>query len=386
MSAPIIAISRRTRSTPFTERVEAQGVKAYTVYNHTLLASAFRSLEEDYWHLRRHVQIWDVSCERQVELRGPDAARLLQLMTPRDLGRAVIGQCVYAPLVDERGGMINDPVLLKLAEDRYWVSISDSDVLLWAKGLALGMGLDVEIDEPEVYPLAVQGPKAEDLMARVFGEEVRAIRFFRFARLAFEGHPLVVARSGWSKQGGFEIYLDAPSLAGPLWDALWQAGTDLGVGPGCPNLIERIEGGLLSYGSDMTRENNPFECGLGRYCRLDGPDFIGKAALERIHSEGPARLVRGIRFAGEPTSACRVPWTLSVAGAFAGTLTSAAWSPRFETNIGLAMVERGFWEPGTEVAVTLPDGTARGGEVTELPFADLEAQTSVMGRGMDQGA
>ena len=373
MSAPIIAISRRTRSTPFTERVEANGVKAYTVYNHTLLATAFRSLEEDYWHLRRHVQIWDVSCERQVQLRGPDAARLLQLMTPRDLGRTVVGQCVYAPLVDERGGLINDPVVLKLAEDRYWISIADSDVLLWAKGLALGMGLDVEVEEPEVFPLAVQGPKAEDLLARVFGEEVRSIRFFRFSRLAFERHPLVVARSGWSKQGGFEIYLDAPSLAAPLWDTLWQAGENLEVGPGCPNLIERIEGGLLSYGSDMTRENNPFECGLDRYCRLDGPDFLGKAGLQKIQAEGPARLVRGIRFEGERTSACRVAWTLSGAGAFAGMMTSAAWSPRFETNIGLAMMERGFWEAGTEVVVARPDGTARRGLVCELPFADTGA-------------
>jgi dimethylsulfoniopropionate demethylase len=373
MSAPIIISSPRIRSTPFTERVEAEGVKAYTVYNHMLLASAFRSPEEDYWHLRRHVQIWDVSCERQVELRGLDAARLLQLMTPRDLGRVVPGQCVYAPLVDERGGMINDPVALKLAEDHYWVSIADSDVLLWARGLALGLDLEVRIEEPEVYPLAVQGPKAEDLMARVFGQEVRSIRFFRFSRLEFQGHPLVVARSGWSKQGGFEIYLDVPSLALPLWDRLWQAGADLEVGPGCPNLIERIEGGLLSYGSDMTRENNPFECGLDRYCKLDGPDFIAKPALRKIQAEEPARLIRGIRFEGEPAPACRVPWALDAAGAFAGRVTSAAWSPRLETNIGLAMVERAFCDAGSEVTLALPDGASRRGLVNDLPFAETPA-------------
>jgi dimethylsulfoniopropionate demethylase len=370
MSAPVLAISRRTRSTPFTDRVEAQGVRAYTVYNHTLLATAFSSLEEDYWHLRNHVQIWDVSCERQVALGGPDAARLVQLMTPRDLGRAAVGQCLYVPLVDEKGAMINDPVALKLAEDRYWLSIADSDVLLWAKGLALGLGLEAEVEEPDVFPLAVQGPKADDLMARVFGEEVRAIRFFRFARLPFQGHPLVVARSGWSKQGGFEIYLDDPALAGALWDALWEAGADLEVGPGCPNLIERVEGGLLSYGTDMTRENNPYECGLERYCKLDGPDFLGKAALRRIKAEGPARLVRGIRFEGAPSPPCRVPWNLRAGGGIGGRMSTAVWSPRFETSIGLAMMERGCWDPGTEVAVDVPGEGARRGVVCELPFAD----------------
>jgi dimethylsulfoniopropionate demethylase len=370
MSPPVLSLSRRIRSTPFSAQVEACGVKAYTVYNSMLLPTVFRSIEEDYWHLRRHVQLWDVSCERQVELHGPDAARLMQLMTPRDLGRVAIGQCAYCPLVDEAGGMINDPVVLKLAEDRFWLSIASSDVLLWAKGLALGFGFDVAVHEPGVSPLAVQGPKAEELMARVFGEAVRAIAFFRFDRLAFEGQPFVVARSGWSKQGGFEIYLDAPELGGALWEALWQAGQDLDVGPGCPNLIERIEGGLLSYGTDMTLSNNPYECGLDRYCKLEGPDFLGKAALVRVQKTGAARRIRGLRFEGSATPSCREPWPLQAAGSFAGEVTSAVWSPRLEANLALAMVERDYWDAGTAVTVTLPDGSKRAGAVCELPFAD----------------
>ena len=367
-AAPVLSVSRRTRRTPFSERIEALGVKAYTVYNHTLLPSACRSLEEDYRHLKRHVQLWDVSGERQVQLRGADAARLAQLMTPRDLSRAVVGQCLYAPLVDERGGMVNDPVALKLAEDRFWLSIADSDVLLWAKGLACGLGLDVAVDEPPVTPLAVQGPKAEDLMAAVFGEAVRAIRFFRFDRLPFMGRPLVVARSGWSKQGGFEIYLDDPALGPDLWDALWQAGQPLEVGPGCPNLIERIEGGLLSHGNDMTLENDPFECGLDRYCHLDRPiDVLGRAALERIAAEGPRRLIRGIRFEGETCPPCAEPWPVTGQGATVGAVTSAAYSPDLASNIGIAMLARGYWEPGTAVEVETPDGL-RSGKVTALPF------------------
>ena len=371
-TAPAIAITRRTRSTPYTPRVAAAGVKTYTVYNHMLLATVFRSLEEDYWHLRRHVQLWDVSCERQVELNGPDAARLAQMMTPRDLGRAQIGQCVYAPLVDEDGGLINDPVALKLADDRFWLSLADSDALLWAKGLASGLALNVTITEPEVYPLAVQGPKSDDLMARVFGEAVRAIRFFRFERLDFRGHPLVVARSGWSKQGGFEIYLDEPSLATDLWDALWDAGTDLNVGPGCPNLIERVEGGLLSYGNEMTRDTNPYEVGLEKFCALDGPDFIAKAALRRIAAEGPARRLCGILIDGARAPACTIPWSLGVGGEEVGRLPTAVWSPRFESTIGFAMMERGWWDPGTEVAVQAEDGSNWSGRICAYPFNDAD--------------
>jgi dimethylsulfoniopropionate demethylase len=368
MSQPFIAVSRRTRPTPFSERVKALGVKAYTVYNHMLLATAFRSLEEDYHHLKRHVQLWDVSVERQVALSGPDAFRLAQMMTPRDLGRAAVGQCLYAPLVDEAGGMINDPVLLKLAEDRLWLSIADSDVLLWAKGLALGFGLEVTVEEPEVYPLAVQGPKADDLMAQVFGDAVRAIRFFRFERLAFRGHPLVVARSGWSKQGGFEIYLDAPALALELWDALWDAGQAFEVGPGCPNTIERIEGGLFSYGNDMTRENNPFECGLDRYCHLDRPiEFIARPALEKIKAEGPRRLLRGVRFDGGPVGPYRGPWRVLADGSAIGAISSAATSPDLGCNIAFAMLDRGHWTAGTPVEVETPEGRCRG-EVSDIPF------------------
>jgi dimethylsulfoniopropionate demethylase len=349
--------------------VEAQGVTSYTVYNHTLLPTTFSSLDQDYWHLKTHVQLWDMSCERQVEVRGPDAARLVQLMTPRDLSRAAIGQCLYAPLVDETGGMINDPVILKLADDRFCLSIADSDVLLWAKGLAFGLGLNVSVEEPDVWPLAVQGPKADDLMASVFGEEVREIRVFRFETIMYSGHSLVVARSGWSKQSGFEIYLDEPAFGVELWDALWEAGQPLEVRAGCPNLIERIEGGLLSYGNDMTRDNNPLECGLDRICSLDSPiEFIGQDALREIARRGIRRLIRGVRIAGEPVPDCIEPWPVRAGGAQIGTVTSAANSPRLDCGVGIAMLDRGHWGPGEQVVVETPDG-ARSATVVGLPFA-----------------
>ena len=369
MHEPLISMSRRTRRTPFSSRIEAQGVGGFTVYNHMLLPTFFRGLEEDYHHLKRHVQVWDVTCEQQVEVAGPEAARLVQLMTPRDISRLAPGRCAYAPLVDETGGMINDPVILRLADDRFWISLADSDVALWGKGLAAGLGLDARVFEPGIGPIAVQGPKADDLLSRVLGDQVRDIRFFGFAMLPFAGHAFVVARSGWSKQGGFEIYIDDAASGKALWDALFAAGEDLCVGPGCPNLIERIEGALLSHGNDMTLANNPFECGLDHFVNLESRvEFIGRDALERIRdSGGPARIIRGIRFVGAAAPNCVEPWPVLRSGKPAGQVTSAAFSPDLGTNIALAMMERSAWDPGTPVTVTTPDGT-RDGEVTDLPF------------------
>jgi dimethylsulfoniopropionate demethylase len=342
--------------------------------NHTILPKGFtKSVEDDYWHLKKHVQLWDVGCQRQVEIRGPDAAKLTQLMTPRDLSNARIGRCLYAPIIDENAGMLNDPIILKLAEDHYWLSISDSDLLLWARGLAVGMKLNVAIDEPDVWPLAVQGPKSDDLMAKVFGAAVRDIRFFRFEELDFLGHPMIVARSGFSKQGGFEIYLDQPALALELWDALWDAGEDFNVSPGCPNLIERVEAGLLSYGNEMTRQNNPLECGFDQYCKLDGSiDFIGREALQGIAERGPDRLIRGVIFDGDACPACQYPWPVEVDGKKIGHVTSAIWSPRFGKNVGLAMIDRGFWKPGNRLTVRSGDGLTRNGVISNLPISDSE--------------
>jgi dimethylsulfoniopropionate demethylase len=366
---------RRIRRTPYTDRVEAHGVCGFSVVNHMLLPKAFQpSLQEDYWHLREHVQLWDVSCQRQVELRGKDAARLAQWMTPRDLRGADVGQCLYVSIVDDTGGMINDPVLLKLAEDRFWFSIADSDVLLWAKGLALGAGMDVVVNEPDVSVLAVQGPKAEALMMNVFGQGIRDLKFFRFAEFELQGTPQIIAKSGYSKQGGFEIYLNDESLGSALWDILWDAGQPFNVAPGCPNLIDRVEGGLLSYGNEMTRENNPLECGMEAYCTLDGSlDFVGREALQAVQRHGVKRLIRGVFFDGEPCLPCAKPWPVmvdGVRGKHIGQITTAVHSPRFKRNIGLSMLERGYWEPGQPVTVRSADGKQRAGTVTALPFKE----------------
>ncbi len=343
-----VAANQRVRSTPFTRRVDAAGVSAYTVYNHMLLATVFESLEADYEHLMNHVQVWDVSCQRQVELRGPDAARLAQLMTPRDLTKTALLQGKYAPLCDERGHILNDPIIIKLEEDRWWLSIADSDIKLWAKGLACGFGLTVDVFEPCVWPLAVQGPRAEELVTRVFGDDVPGIRFFRGRMLGFEGREMLVMRSGWSKQGGFEIYLDDASLAEPLWDALMAAGEDLNVRAGCPNHIERLESGLLSYGGDMDETHNLFEVGLESYVNLDADiESLSLPALRELEGKHLRKLTC-IVFP-EPVDVPDLAFTDG--DETVGRITAQVWSPRYKQFIMFAMMKRAWLAQHEEIEV-----------------------------------
>ena len=357
---PHLSSPGRVRKTPYTRRVEQAGVRAYTVYNHTQLPTMFETMEADYRHLKTHVQVWDVSVERQVQVSGPDAAKLMNMLTPRNLENLKPGKCMYAQIVDAAGGMLNDPVVLMPADGCYWISIADSDLLLWVKGLATGLGMNVRVEDVDVNPLAVQGPKADDLMAKVFGEDVRDIRFFNSAKLALFGHLTVVARSGFSKQGGFEIYLDDRALAEPLWDALFDAGKDMHVGPGCPNYIERVEAGLLSYGNDMTSEYNPYECGLGKFCHLDkGADFIGRDALRKIESEGPRRQIRSLSIDGDALPNSDERWPVSHGGQQVGHVSSAAWSPDYQTNVAIGTIDKAYWDAGTVLDVHTPEGDRR---------------------------
>lgn len=361
MSGSLLFPSRRLRATPFTSRVSALGVTGYTVYNHMLLATVFESLQEDYKHLKEYVQIWDVSVERQVQLLGPDAHKLACMISARDLTNAKVGRCYYAPICDQNGAIINDPIALRLAENKYWFSISDSDLLLWVQGIAIGLGLNVDICEPDVSPLAIQGPFADDLMADVFGEEIREVKFFHFKAFSFRGHMLNIARSGWSKQGGFEIYLDDTNLGEELWDAIWAKGKKYNIRAGCPNLIERVEAGLLSYGNDMNREDTPLEIGLEKYVSLDSEvDFIGKAALQKQRKVGIKKRLMGIEIDGSKMPPLTMPKKVSIEGKNVGMITSAVFSPDYGGNIGFAMIKASNAYVGAEVMVDSEEGLQRG--------------------------
>ena len=363
-----IAKSRRLRSTPYTSRIEKQGVTAYTVYNHMLLPAAFGSIEDSYHHLKKDVQVWDVAAERQVEILGKDAAKLVQLMTCRDLSKSKIGRCYYCPIIDDNGNLINDPVILKLAEDKWWISIADSDVIFFAKGLATGNKFDVKITEPRVDIIAIQGPKSFGLMEKVFGKTITELKFFGFDYFDYKGTKHLIARSGWSKQGGFEIYVENTSSGQDLYDYFFEIGKEFNVKPGCPNLMERIESGLLSYGNDFDNDDNPFECGFEKYVNLDSDIvFLGKEKLRKIRSEGIKRKLMGVQIETNEISLTGSLKIMSDEGKLIGELRSACYSPHFKKVIGIAMINEPFCKV-SETGKLEIEGKTFTLKVCDLPF------------------
>jgi dimethylsulfoniopropionate demethylase len=363
-----IAKSRRLRSTPYTSRIEKQGVTAYTVYNHMLLPAAFGSIEDSYHHLKKDVQVWDVAAERQVEISGKDSARLVQLMTCRDLSKSKIGRCYYCPIIDDNGNLINDPVILKLAENKWWISIADSDVIFFAKGLASGNKFEVKILEPKVDIIAIQGPKSFGLMEKVFGKTITELKFFGFDYFDYKGTKHLIARSGWSKQGGFEVYVENSLSGQDLYDHLFEIGTEFNVKPGCPNLIERIESGLLSYGNDFDNQDNPFECGFEKYVSLDSEVvFLGKEKLKKIRSDGIKKKLMGVKIDTNKISLSGSVNITNSDGKLIGDLRSACYSPHFKKVIGIAMINEPFCKV-SETGNLEIDGKNIALKVCELPF------------------
>jgi dimethylsulfoniopropionate demethylase len=363
-----IAKSRRIRSTPYTSRIEKQGVTSYTVYNHMLLPAAFGSIEDSYHHLKKDVQVWDVAAERQVEISGKDSAKLIQLMTCRDLTKSKIGRCYYCPIIDDSGNLVNDPVVLKLAEDKWWVSIADSDVIFFAKGLASGNKFEVKIFEPNVDIIAIQGPKSFSLMEKIFGKAITELKFFGFDYYNFKGVKHLIARSGWSKQGGFEVYVENTQSGLDLYDQLFEMGKEFNVKPGCPNLIERIESGLLSYGNDFDNNDNPFECGFEKYVSLDSKiNFLGKDKLKKIKSEGIKKKLMGVEIEAKNISLTGSVDIMNNDGKSIGELRSACYSPHFKKAIGIAMIKEPFCK-ASETGKLEIEGKTLTVKVCDLPF------------------
>ena len=364
---PIVK-SRRLRSTPYTDRIEAHGVSSYTVYNHMLLPASFKSLESDYHHLKEFVQVWDVAAERQVEITGKDSAKLVQLMTCRDLSKSKIGKCYYSPLVDQEGLLVNDPIINKLAEDRWWISIADSDVIFFAKGIASGNKFEVEIKEPNVNILAVQGPLAENLMAKLFGEEIRDLKFFNFKYFNYKKHKYFIARSGWSKQGGFEVYVEDDIAGQDLYDYLFEFGKEFNIRPGCPNLIERIESALLSYGNDFDNRDNPFEANFDKFVNLDSDvNFLGKEKLKKIQQDGITRKLMGVKIDSNKIDMYCEKTLFDDKNNIVGYVRSATYSPTFKKVIGIAMINKPYWNSKDQFKIDI-DERIFVGTVCDLPF------------------
>jgi aminomethyltransferase len=358
----------RLRRSPFFEATQRHGAKAYTVYNHMLFPICFADLEEEYWHLLNHVTLWDVSVERQVEITGPDAFKLANMLTPRDLSRCAVGQGKYVVITAEDGGIINDPVLLRLGDNHFWLALADSDVLLWARGVALNSGLRVNITEPDVSPLQIQGPKAKEVVRALFGDKVLAMRYYYFLETTLEGIPVVVTRTGWTGEVGYEIYLRDGSRADELWERIMDAGRPHQIRP---SDIRRVEAGILNWGADMTLENNVYEVGLD-YLVDDAKtaDYIGREALKKIRTAGVARKLAGIEIDGDRIEFNSARWPVAAGGAPVGHVTSAIWSPRLKKNIGYAMLPAAQATLGTALTVDIHGAGKRNAIVVPRPFVD----------------
>lgn len=360
----------RLRRTPYFEATQKYGAEGYTVYNHMLFPIQYNNLEDEYNSLLNDVTIWDVSVERQVEIKGPDGFAFTNLLTPRDLNKCEVGQGKYVLITAEDGGIINDPVLLRLGENHFWLALADSDVLLWAKGAAYNLGMDVEITEPDVHPIQIQGPKSKEVVSALFGESVLGLKYYYFLETDLDGIPVVVTRTGWSGEVGYEIYLRDGSRGTDLWERVMDAGKAYNITPTGPSDIRRIEAGILNYGADMTLENNPYELDLGWMVNLkQQSDFIGKDALKRIKAEGVKQKLVGIKMEGDPIEFNMTKWPVSAGGDQVGRVTSAIFSPRFG-NVGYAWVPIEHADLGASLIVHHPEMGDLQAEVVEKPFVD----------------
>ena len=360
----------RLRQSPFYEAEQAYGPRGYTVYNHMLFPINYDDFEAEYWHLLNHVTLWDVAVERQLEVTGQDGFRFAQLLTPRDLSKCAVGQGKYVLITTPEGGIVNDPVMLRLGENHFWFALASSDALLYAIGLAASLDWDVHLSEPDVSPVQIQGPHSSDVVAALFGDDILSLKYYRFRELELDGIPLVVTRTGWTAEVGYEVYLRDGSRGTQLWERIMEAGKPFDIRPTGPVDIRRVEGGILNWGADMTAEHNPFEVGLERLCNLDGDfEFQGKAALRRIREQGIDRKLVGVEIDGPKLEMNFTKWPVSTGDGQVGRVTTALWSPRLEKNIGYAWLPIGLAGQGTSVSVATPDGE-RGATVVPMPFVD----------------
>ena len=374
MSRPMkkaFGFGTQIRKSPFFDATVRWGATDFSVYNHMYIPRSFGDPEQNFWNLVNDAILCDVGVERQVEITGPDAAQFTQLLTPRNLSECAIGQCKYVLITNTAGGIINDPVLLRLEENRFWLSLADSDVLLWAQGIATHAGLDVDIREPDVSPLQLQGPKSGDIMEALFGPGIRDLKYYWLDHFELDGIELVISRTGWSSELGYEIYLLDGAHGEQLWEKIMAAGEPLGLKPGHTSSIRRIEGGMLSYHADMDADTNPFELSLDRLVDLDmSADFIGKASLQSIKQNGVTRSQVGLVIEGEPLSGPNTEfWSVSSGDKIVGKVTSAVYSPRLKQNIALAMVSIDCADIGATCLVTTPDDQ-RAAKVVPKPFYD----------------
>ena len=359
------------RKSPYFDSTVKWGATGFSVYNHMYIPRDFGSPEQNFWNLIENAILCDVAVERQVEITGPDAYKFIQLLTPRDLTKLSIGQCKYVLIVNNEGGILNDPILLRLGENHFWLSLADSDILLWAQGVALNSGLNVKIIEPDVSPLQLQGPTSGEIMIKLFGDSIKDLKYYWLREYTLDGISLIVSRTGWSSELGYEIYLRDGSKGNELYEKIMAAGKDHGLQPGHTSSIRRIEGGMLSYHADADINTNPYELGLDRLVNLDSKvNFIGKEALKKIQQEGIKRIQVGLELEGEPLKGPNTTfWSIQKEDEIIGKVTSAIYSPRLKKNIALAMIKINQSKIGNKLKIKTNENEINC-TVVEKPFFD----------------
>ena len=359
------------RKSPYFDSTVKWGATGFSVYNHMYIPRDFGSPEQNFWNLIENAILCDVAVERQVEITGPDAYKFIQLLTPRDLTKLSIGQCKYVLIVNNEGGILNDPILLRLGENHFWLSLADSDILLWAQGVALNSGLNVKIIEPDVSPLQLQGPTSGEIMIKLFGDSIKDLKYYWLREYTLDGIPLIVSRTGWSSELGYEIYLRDGSKGNELYEKIMVAGKDHGLQPGHTSSIRRIEGGMLSYLADADINTNPYELGLDRLINLDSKvNFIGKEALKKIQKEGIKRIQVGLELDCEPLKRPNTTfWSIQKEDEVIGKVTSAIYSPRLKKNIALAMIKINQSKIGNKLKIKTNENEINC-TVVEKPFFD----------------
>ena len=362
----LIQRGARLKRSPYFDATQKAGCRGYTVYNHMLLPIRYDTFEAEYRRLLADVTVWDVSVERNVEIAGRDGLKFAELLTPRDLSQCRVGQGKYVLLTDDAGGIVNDPVLLRIEENRFWLACADSDVLLWAKGVARNSGLDVELRELDVAPLQIQGPKSRDLVRDLFGDATLELKYYQFINTKLGNIPVIVTRTGWTGELGYELYLLDPAKGVDLWNRVLKAGKKYKIAPTGPSDIRRIEAGILNYGIDMTLDNNPYEVGLERLVNLDKTaDFIGRDSLRKISREGTAKKLVGVEIGGGKMDMNMTRYPVKGGG----FVTSCVYSPRLKKNIGYAMLPAERAKQGTKLKIEAPKGV-RNAVVVPMPFID----------------
>jgi glycine cleavage system aminomethyltransferase T len=360
-------LNPRIKKSPFFEKAVEYGATEFHPYNGMWMPVGYDSPVNEYWNVLERASLWDVGVQKCVEIAGPDAEAFMQLLTPRDITTIEPGRCAYVFLTNQDGGVLNDPVMLRIAEDRFWLSTADSDMYLWAKGVSAFSGHEVEIATPHVYPMQLQGPRSAEIMVDVFGEEILDLRYYWWMRSSVDGIDVVISRTGYSSELGYEVYLLGEARGGELWEILMTAGQPYGISPGSPNRIRRIEGGVLDYASDITPDENPLELGLDRLIAWD-TDFLGKAALEKVRDEGVRRRLVGLFLDGPALQKNNEHrWPVTSASTKVGFVTNAVHSPRLDRNIAFAMIGVPFDANDTVLTVETVEG-ARSAERTTLPF------------------